>query len=252
MPREEPVSFSNNREQRLAGILHLPDRREASAAVILCHGMESNKESEKLVAMSRRLADGGMLALRFDFACSGESDGKFEDITYSGEAEDLQAAFDFMMRRRPKKVGVLGSSMGGTVALLFAAQEKKVEALVTIAAPLHPERFTERLLTLAAARQWRETGFILYHDKRLNVTLLDDLEKLDVAGAARKVSCPALVIHGDCDDTVSVEEGHELYAALQGPKKLDILQGADHRLSQPAHLQKAMDESIDWFTQYLQ
>lgn len=251
MPREERITFSNPRGQRLVGVLHRPDGSEAFSAVILCHGMESNKESEKLVAVSQQLANRGLVALRFDFACSGESEGKFEDITYSGEADDLRAAFDFITKRRPKKIGVLGSSMGGTVALLFAAQEMNVDALVTIAAPLHPERFTERLLTPEQARQWRETGFILYHDRRLNVTLLEDLEKLDVPGAARKISCPALVIHGDQDDTVSVEEGHELYAELKGPKKLGILRGADHRLSQPAHLQKAMDESVSWLTQNL-
>jgi dipeptidyl aminopeptidase/acylaminoacyl peptidase len=251
MASEERITFSNPRGQRLVGILYEPDRSEAASAVILCHGMESSKESEKLVAMSRELATKGIAALRFDFACSGESEGKFEDITYSGEAEDLRAAFDFIAKRRPKKIGVLGSSMGGTVALLFAAQESKVAALVTIAAPLHPERFAEQLLTPDEARQWRETGSIPYHGRRLNVTLLEDLEKLDVPAAARKIACPTLVIHGDQDDTVSVEEGHELYAALAGPKKLGILPGADHRLSQPADLQKAMDESVNWLTQNL-
>ena len=49
MSREERVTFSNNRGQRLVGILHRPAGREPNAAVILCHGMESSKESEKLV-----------------------------------------------------------------------------------------------------------------------------------------------------------------------------------------------------------
>ena len=75
--------------------------------------------------------------------------------------------------------------MGGTVALLFAAQEPSVAGLVTIAAPLHPENFPKRVLT---ARQRStgggERGFTLYHGQRLNVSLLDDLEKIDVPAAA--------------------------------------------------------------------
>jgi dipeptidyl aminopeptidase/acylaminoacyl peptidase len=59
------------------------------------------------------------------------------------------------------------------------------------------------------------------------------------------------VIHGDEDDTVPVAEGRELFAALGGPKRLCILPGANHRLTDPAHLQKALAESIDWLTQYL-
>ena len=81
MQREERVSFSNCRGQTLKGILHLPEGNEVHAAVILCHGMESNKESNKLTALSRALARRGIMAMRFDFAYSGESSGKFEDIT---------------------------------------------------------------------------------------------------------------------------------------------------------------------------
>jgi len=251
MAREERVTFRNARKQKLVGILHHPGTR-SDAAVIFCHGMESSKESEKIVTLSRQLAEKGILALRFDFAGSGESEGKFEEMTYNGEVEDLRAAYTFVLEYEPKKVGIFGSSMGGTVALLFAGQEKTVAALATIAAPVHPEKFSEKLLTPEETRRWRTKGYIIYHDKRLNVSLLDDVEKLDVAKAARKISCPALVIHGDKDDTVPVEEGRELYAALAGPKRLCIIEGSDHRLTDPAHLQKALTESIDWLTNHLQ
>jgi alpha-beta hydrolase superfamily lysophospholipase len=252
MSVEHRVSFPNKRGQKLIGIVHNAAAREAHAAVILCHGMESSKESEKIVTLSQQLADRGILALRFDFAGSGESEGKFEEMTYSGEVEDLRATYEFVMKYRPKKIGLFGSSMGGTVALLFAAQEKSVAALVTIAAPVHPERFSERLSTPEETRQWRAQGFIEYHGRRLNVSLLQDLEVLDVPKAARKISCPVLVIHGDKDDIVPVEDGRELFAELAAPKQLCIIAGSGHRLTEPAHLQKALAESIDWLTSQLQ
>jgi pimeloyl-ACP methyl ester carboxylesterase len=251
MGSEERVTLYNTREQKLAGILHHP-AVQPKAAVILCHGMESSKESEKIVTLSRQLAEKGILALRFDFSGSGESEGKFAEMTYSGEVEDLRAAYEFVMKYRPKKIGSFGSSMGGTVALLFAAQEKNVAAVVTLAAPVHPERFGERLSTPEETRQWRTQGFIEYHGRRLNVSLLQDFEVLDVPKAARKISCPVLVIHGDRDDIVPVAEGRELFAALAGPKRLCIIEGSGHRLTDPAHLQKALAESIDWLTSHLQ
>jgi dipeptidyl aminopeptidase/acylaminoacyl peptidase len=250
MPCEERITFSNPRGQNLVGIVHRP-AAQPHAAAILCHGMESSKESEKIVALSRQLAARGILALRFDFAGSGESEGKFEEMTYSGEVEDLRAAYNFALQYEPRKIGIFGSSMGGTVAVLFAAQEKNVAALATIAAPVHPEKFSAKILTPEEARQWRTRGYIVYHDKRLNVSLLDDMARLDVPKAARKISCPVLVIHGDKDDTVPVAEGRELFAALAGPKRLCIIEGSDHRLTEPAHLQKALAESIGWLTQHL-
>jgi uncharacterized protein len=251
MLREERIAFQNSRNQKLAGILHHPAAR-ADAAVIFCHGMESSKESEKIVAMSRQLAESGVLALRFDFAGSGESEGKFEEMTYSGEVEDLRAAHEFVLQYAPKKVGIVGSSMGGTVALLFTARENTIAALATIAAPVHPERFSAKVLTSEQMREWRALGYIVYHERRLNISLFDDVANLDVPGAARKIVCPALVIHGDRDDTVPVGEARELFAALAGPKRLCIIEGSDHRLSDPAHLRKALVESIEWLTVHLQ
>ena len=173
-----------------------------------------------------------MLALRFDFACAGES-GKFEEITYSSEVEDLQAAFS-LCAIGTEKIAVLGSSMGGTVALLFAAQHTGVATVVTIAAPVHPERFASRLLTPAQVQEWRKMGYTFYHGQRINVSLLHDLEKLNVPEAAKKISCPVFILHGDRDDVVPVEEAHELHEYLPGSKRLFILKGADHRLSDPA------------------
>ncbi len=251
MEREERVSFLNSRGQTLIGILHHPAEKKMPVAAILCHGMESNKESDKLVAMSRTLAKKGIPALRFDFAGSGESSGKFEEITYSNEVEDLKAAFHFLLRHQVERIGLFGSSMGATVALLFAAEEKRVKALVVIAAPIHPEKITENLLSREEILNWRQTGFVTYHGRRINVSLLDDLKKINVPQAAINISCPVLIIHGDGDETVPVDEAHELFGQLTCLKKLCILKGTDHRLSQPSSMEQALRESIDWLIQNL-
>jgi len=248
---EERISFTNSRGDTLSGVLHHPAQVPANGAVILCHGMESNKNSDKLVYVGRMLAERGLLALRFDFAYVGESSGKFEDITYSGEVEDLKAAHALVRNRNAAKVAILGSSMGGTVALLFAAQEPSLAAVATVAAPLHPELFPRRILTPEQTRQWRAQGFTIYNGQRLNASLLHDLEKLDVPQAARKITCPVLILHGEADEIVPVQEAHELYACLTNSKRLSILPGADHRLSDPAVMQRAIAEALDWLTEHV-
>ena len=201
---EERISFANPRGDTLSGVLHHSALDRARGAVILCHGMESNKQSDKLVLLSRELARRGILALRFDFSYVGESSGKFEDITYRGELDDLMAAYKLVGDRHSGKTAILGSSMGGTVALMFAAQEPTVAALVTVSAPLHPEKFPDRILTVAQRRDWRERGFIVYNGQRFNVTLLEDLESIDIPACARQVACPVLILHGDGDNVVPV------------------------------------------------
>src|SRR5688572_10643887 len=100
---EEKITFDNVRGETLSGVLHHPIGSDPHGAVILCHGMESHKNSEKLIYLGRKLAEANVLALRFDFAYVGESSGKVEDITYSGEVEDLKAAFSPMQDRHTGK-----------------------------------------------------------------------------------------------------------------------------------------------------
>jgi uncharacterized protein len=251
MLTQEKLFFQNCRGARLSGVLHHPKDNAQHGSVVLCHGMESNKNSEKLVDLGTALAERGILALRFDFAYVGESDGKFEDITYSGEVDDLRAAYALIQGRHPGKTAILGSSMGGTVALMFAAQEPQVAALVTIAAPLHPENFPKRILTPAQIQKWRELGFTTYHGQRLNAALLDDLDQLDVVGSARRIVCPVLILHGDADDVVPVAEAYELAACLTATKRLEIFKDTDHRLSDPAVMQRAMAAALAWLVEHV-
>lgn len=239
------IEFANGRGATLAGVLHQPPGAPRGAA-ILCHGMESTKNSKKLIWLADALAARGILALRFDFSYVGDSTGNFADITYSGEVADLRAAFELMARRTSGKVGLFGSSMGGTVTLLFAAQEPSIAAVVSLAAPVHPENFPRRVLSAKELHDWRIQGFTLYHGQRLNVSLLDDLEKIDVPAAARQISCPVLILHGDKDEVVPVKEARELHACLGGPKQLTIFSGADHRLSSPDDMRLAMGQAFTW------
>ncbi len=250
--RQERISFDNTRGDTLSGVLHHPASEAPCGAVILCHGMESNKNSEKLIYLGETLAGRGILALRFDFSYVGESSGKFEDITYSGEVEDLRAAYALVRRRDPGKIAILGSSMGGTVALLFAAEEPKIAALVTVAAPVHPEQFPQRTLTPKQIDQWRRQGFTFYHGRRVNVSLLHDLEKINILDAADRITCPVLIIHGDADEVVPVKEAHELHRCLTNSKDLLVLKGGDHRLSDPGLMQRAVEEALDWLTKHVQ
>lgn len=249
---QEHISFSNPAGDTLNGVLHHAAGNVPRGAAILCHGMESAKNSEKLIFLAQSLADRGISALRFDFRYVGESTGKFADITYSGEVEDLQAAYEFMQSRQPAKTVIFGSSMGGTVALLFAAQkaiDADVAAVVTLAAPLHPENFPKRVLTPTQLQRWRERGYTTYSGQRLNVSLLEDLERINVPEAARRIRCPVLVLHGDADEVVPVAEAYELHEVLTSPKQLSIFKETDHRFSSPSAMRQAMTETLDWLSE---
>ena len=82
------------------------------------------------------------------------------------------------------------------------------------------------------------------------MSLLDELEKINVPEAVRSIDCPVLILHGDRDDVVPAAEAHELYGCLPVAKRLSLLKGADHRLSDPASVNQAMTEAIVWLCEH--
>jgi len=248
---ERRVTFSNGRGERLAGALHLPPGEAGSLGVILCHGMESSKESLKLLHLGAALSRAGYTVLRFDFTGAGESTGDFDSITCTRQVRDLEAAHGLLKELGVPRAGIIGSSMGGTTALVYAGTAEGVAALVTLAAPFNPRELLERDFPPAAVALWRARGFIEFNGHRLTTDFLEEALTIDVAGAVARIACPVLVIHGDADPTVPVDQARDLHAALPGEKRLCILPGADHRFTREEDRGAALAQAEEWMARHL-
>lgn len=237
--KTENVTFLSE-GQKISGVLHLPDKKNPPC-VIASHGLLSSKESEKYVALGDRLSQEGIAMLRFDFRGIGESEGSIEEDTVSRRMMDLGSAIEFIRSRRDLKnrIGLLGSSLGGYVSLLRApqVQDEKIRAIVVWATPLH----------LDDLKSNKETeGHPLPGE-----AFFEDLPKHQLLPLLPKVS-NCLVIHGEKDELVPADQAWKIFNSLGSPKEIRILEGADHRLTDPAHRGRAMDLSTAWFKRYLQ
>ena len=240
--RWERVEFASRRGVALVGCWHLAGGRRA---VILCHGMESSKEGDKSVALAQALAAGGCDVLRFDFSYVGESAGRFEDLTVTGEVEDLAGAWRLARERVAGPIGIIGSSLGGTVALLFAAAEAEVAAVATIAAVATPGA-SARALPQAERERWRREGFADLHGIRVGAAFLDNVEKLDVPAALRQVRCPIFLAHGTDDAIVPWQAADTIAGAVAGKAQVRLYPGVDHRFSDPARRAEMLSEVVDF------
>jgi len=227
--KEKNIRFG---EHGLACVFHSP-REEASTCVITCHGLYSSKDSEKYVNIARRFCGEGLAVLRFDFRGCGESGGRFEDTSLTGRMEDLEDALDFAQKQGYESVGVMGSSLGGTVAVLTAAKDRRIKALVTWAAPCRLDEL------------FRREGI-----KGLE-KLRQDVSKYNVAKTVKDIHCPILIGHGSLDKQVPLSHAEVLYKNANEPKNIQIIEDADHRLTNPSHRRRAVELTLDWFKKYL-
>ncbi|MDH5420025.1 MAG: alpha/beta fold hydrolase [Candidatus Bathyarchaeota archaeon] len=227
--KEKNVRFG---EYGLAGVFHSP-REEASTCVITCHGLYSSKDSEKYVGVAHRFCREGLAVLRFDFRGCGESGGRFEETSLAGRMEDLEDALDFVQEQGYETVGVMGSSLGGTVAVLTTAKDKRVKALVTWATPCR----LDELFRVEVIRGLEK--------------LRQDVSKYDVVKAVKEAHCPVLIIHGSLDEQVPLSHAEVLYENANEPKNVQIIEGANHRLTNPSHRRRAIELTLDWFKEHL-
>ena len=199
--------------------------------------MGASKDSDKYLLLGREFPAVGLALARFDFRGSGESGGLYRDATIASRMADLEAVLD---RLAPHKAldgrfGLLGSSLGGFVALWVASHRSPALPVVTWNAPAS-------LVELAGSTSDDVTA--------PGAALVAEVREGRRAEAPRGAS-HVLVVQAECDDVVPPAHGSLLFDRVREPRELCFLPGADHRLSDPLHRREAVKRSLDWLTHHL-
>ena len=242
----EFIEFTNSRGQRLVGEL---DWVEPQPLVICAHGLQSSRGATKLRALCESLRAQDISSLRFDFSGRGDSDGEFFDVTYSRQIDDLKAAIDFCESELGvSHVGLMGSSMGGAVSLLVAGRDARVGAISTVAAIGYPAELEERYPL--ETRGWRERGYVDLDGERLGKTFLEDASSHDVLRVVSWIDAPMQVIHGTADAVIPIADADDIAASAKNVEML-MVEGADHRFSNPHHRAALVREITEFFSKTL-
>ncbi|MFO1029695.1 MAG: alpha/beta hydrolase [Planctomycetota bacterium] len=198
-----------------------PDRREL---VVVGHGVTSHHDRPYFRSLCDALAGEGIASLRFSFAGNGRSEGAFAAATIGKEVADLGSVLDACADRR---VAYVGHSMGAAVGVLRAAADARLAALVSLAGMVHVRAFCERHfggLVPGRDTMFARAGCVL------SPAFLDDARTIDtVLPAARRITVPWLLVHGDRDELVPLADAEAAHRAAGGRPDLHVLPAADHR-----------------------
>lgn len=203
----------------------------ADVLVILGHGLTGNKDRPLLVALAEGLSEIGWPCLRISYAGNGGSEGRFEDSCISKDVRDLQAVLDMV----PENTNAVyaGHSMGGAAGVLTAARDIRICALVSLAGMTHTAAFVEREfgdVTPDQGFMWEDENFPLSRN------FVDDLTIIgSTLPAAEAVTQPWLLIHGDADDLVPVQDGRDAFEAAICEKELLEIAGAGHAFDESSY-----------------
>jgi alpha-beta hydrolase superfamily lysophospholipase len=221
---------------KLAVALHLPDGPGRVPCVVACHGLHASKDSDKYLLLGDALPAAGLALARFDFRGCGESSGREDETTIATRIEDVDAVLALLEghARLDGRFGLLGSSLGGFVAL-FVASRRPGTPVVTWNAPA--------TLTELANDDLDES-------RNLGIPFALEFMKGDYALAPSGVP-RHLCVHADADDVVDLAHGTQLHDQAGEPCDLLVIAGGDHRLTDPAHRARAVSASCEWLRRFL-
>jgi pimeloyl-ACP methyl ester carboxylesterase len=226
--------------------------REGSApGLFWLGGFHSDMQGTKALALDAWAAEHKRACVRFDYSGHGESGGAFIDGTIGRWLEESVAVFD---RFCAGPQVVVGSSMGGWMALLLARElarrtggRTSLAGLVLIAPA--PD-FTEELMWKGFSPEIRQeieaTGAWLRPSQYgepypITRALIEDGRNHLLLGGAIDVGCPVRILQGAQDPDVPWRHAFELTQRLPSDDVvLTMIQDGDHRLSRPQDIARIL------------
>ena len=225
-------------------------REGATPGLFWLGGFKSDMKGTKAEALDQWARDHGRAMTRFDYSGHGESGGTFTDGTIGRWLEESVAVFDAFCRG-PQVV--IGSSMGGWLALLLAQETVRrtqpgpsIASLVLVAPAVD---FTEELMWKRfppeVKREIEQTGVWArpsqYSEEPYPITrgLIEEGRRHLLLDGMIETGCPVRILQGVQDPDVPWQHAVELTARFaQDDVVLTLVKDGDHRLSRPEDIER--------------
>jgi pimeloyl-ACP methyl ester carboxylesterase len=227
-------------------------RPGAAPGLFWLGGFNSDMKGTKALALDAWAAEHGRACVRFDYSGHGESGGKFIEGTIGRWLEDSLAVFE-QFCRGPQVV--IGSSMGGWIALLLAREVAKrargvpLAGLVLIApAPDFTEELMWKGFSPEIRREIEDKGMWMrpsqYGDGSpypITRALIEEGRNHLLLGGSIDVGCPVRILQGAKDPDVPWQHAFALVHRLPADDVvLTMIQDGDHRLSRPQDIARIL------------
>lgn len=247
---------------KLFGVLHRPLHIKKPPIVLICHGFAGTKVGRfrMFVALSELLVRSGIAVFRFDFRGSGDSEGEFTEMTISGEVKDAEVALNYIDSHPDldqDRLGILGKSLGGLVAVIAASKRNHVKSMALWAPAYHASQWEEQwtLVRDPSTSQEMRAKLMQFDGTHANPLFLKEFFSLNLEGDLKKLDdVPLLHIHGEQDDAVNLSHAIEYERVRSGSTsetRLIRLPRSDHDFSDLDEQQLTLSETHAWFKRTL-
>ena len=248
------------------------DNKTAKPIVIFCHGYKGFKDWGAWNLMAKAFAEAGFFFIKFNFSYNGgtlEQPIDFPDLeafgnnNYTKELDDLETVIDWICSNSTFKndidlnnINLIGHSRAGGIVTIKAEEDHRVKKVISLAGVCD---FAKRTSTKGDLKQWKKEGvkYVLNgrtkqqmpHYYQFYEDFIANEDRLTIKRAVSNLKIPYLIIHGNKDTSVFIEEAEKLHE-WNSKSKLEIIKNANHVFgaSHPwgkEYLSKHLNETVD-------
>jgi pimeloyl-ACP methyl ester carboxylesterase len=213
---------------------------KSDTTIFFFGGYSSDMTGTKATALNNWTESNGINYLRFDYSGHGQSSGDLGKGTLSswlGEAEF------FFEKFKSKKNIIIGSSMGGWIALLTALKNIDVNGLIGIASAPDFTKNEWDKLSETEKEEFKSNGSILfpdddYGDYEVFYEFVKDGFQHEILNDKIEITCPVRLLHGKLDKVIAYNVSEKIIEQLStSDKSLTIIEDGDHNLSRQEDLE---------------
>lgn len=271
------IQIPGKHEKDILIDLFFLENKKQKDVVVFCHGYKGYKDWGAWDLVAEKFAQEGYFFVKMNFSHNGgtpEQPIDFPDLEAFGmnnfikELDDLETTIDWLSvenvyakEMNLDQITLVGHSRGGGIVLLKAHEDDRVKKVVTWAGVSdYASRFPEG----EVLEHWKNTGVAYVHNGRTKqemphyyqffTTFKENEERLTIKNAVASLKIPILIVHGDEDETVGIQEARNLHDWNEG-SQLRIVKGANHTFGSsqpwsqkqlPEHLHMAVSTTLDF------
>ena len=226
------------------------ETKQSKPVVVFCHGYKGFKDWGAWNLMAGAFAEAGFFFIKFNFSHNGGTIDQpidFPDLeafgnnNYTKELDDLECVIDWFYSHSDYKneidlenISLIGHSRAGGIVTIKSEEDSRVSRVISLAGVCD---FSKRTATIGDLEQWKKDGvkYVLNgrtkqqmpHFYQFYEDFKQNENRLNIQRAVSNLVIPYLIIHGDNDTSVFIEEAKKLHS--WNPKsQLETIENADH------------------------
>ena len=213
------------------------DTATAKPVVVYAHGFNGFKDWGNANIIAEQFATAGYVFVKFNFSHNGTTPEYLQDFVdldafgnnnYTKQLYDVNSVVNWVCDENnihnkainKNSIYLIGHSMGGGIAILYAAKDTRIKKLITWAG-ISECKTPWTNWSKEQLQHWKKTGVAYYLNGRTKQNMpiyfqlyqdyQDNEAALKIETAMRSLSIPILICHGNLDTAVAIEKAHDLH-----------------------------------------